>query len=488
MPLVVLSAAAGLDASGVSMLNSALPSMGMGFGTSTQSLSWAVTGYALAFAGLVLCGGAMTDRLRRRQVLVAGLAMIGLGDVLAIVAPTFWTAVAGRVLQGVGAAITMPATTALLTSVYHRDPMRSRALGVFSSAQAGCFAAGLILGGVITSALGWRWVFALHVVVAAFTAAAAVRWLPIGMPRHRQPLDPTGAGALVTAITLMILAANMASRRFDLVGLLLAAGMLTAATAMGSLWWWRSRICDTKALLLNRALLRIQSVRRAAVVAGSFFFCGTGSLFLLPVYLQQTHGLSPAASGLAILPVSLAVTSAALASGRLMKTRGPRMLLILGVALTSAGVFLWCTVGANSPYAGAILAGLIVTGIGQGLAFPALTAVGLQEVPADAHGMASAITITALQAGGAIGPTVLAGIAQSIAPARDCGLTLAGYHLGFAIAASTSLCVAIPAVIGLQIGSSAQPVWPAADAGRPHDRRRAVSEARLVPSMRQFGT
>ncbi|WP_165759349.1 MFS transporter [Mycobacterium decipiens] len=452
MPLVVLSAAAGLDASGVSMLNSALPSMGREFGTSTQTLSWAITGYALAFAGLVLCGGAMTDRLRRRQVLVWGLALVGLGGVLAIVAPTFWIVVAGRVLQGVGAAITMPATTALLTSVYHSDPLRSRALGVFSSAQACCFAAGLVLGGVITSTLGWRWVFALHVAVAAVTAAAAVRWLPTGMPRHNHPLDLVGAGALMTAITLVILAADVASRHD---GLLLAAATLTAAAAMSSLWWWRSRIHNNEALLLNRALMRMHSVRRAALVAIIFFFCGTGSLFLLPLYLQQVHGLSPAASGLAILPVSLAVTTAALLSGRLLKTRGPRMLLMLGLPLTSAGVFLWCTVGANSPYAGAILAGLVVTGIGQGLAFPAVTAVSLQDVPAHAHGTASAITITALQAGGAIGPTVLAGVAQGIAPAGDGGLTLAGYHLGFAVAASTLLCLAIPAVVGLRIGSSA---------------------------------
>ncbi|KZS60200.1 hypothetical protein A4G28_02355 [Mycobacterium ostraviense] len=434
----------------MSMLNSALPSMGTEFATSTQDLSWAITGYALAFAGLVLCGGAMTDRLRRRRVLVWGLAMVGLGGVLAIVAPTFWLVVAGRVLQGVGAAITMPATTALLTSVYHRDPMRSRALGVFSAAQAGCFAAGLVLGGVITSTLGWRWVFALHVLVAAFTAAAAVRWLPAGMPRRCQPLDLAGAGALVTAITLIILAADVASRHD---GLLLAAAMLIGAAATSSLWWRRSRIRNNEVLLLDRTLLRMHSVRRAAVVASIFFFCGTGSLFLLPLYMQQVHGMSPTASGLAILPVSLAVTTAALLSGRLMKTRGPRLSLILGLPLTSAGVFLWCTVGANSPYAGAILAGLLVTGIGQGLAFPALTAVGLQDVPTGAHGMASAITVTALQAGGAIGPTVLAGIAQGIAPAGGGGLTLAGYHLGFAVAASTLLCLAMPAVIGLRIGS-----------------------------------
>lgn len=394
------------------MLNSVVPSIGREFGTSAQGLSFAISGYALAFAGLVLCGGALTDRLPRRQVLVWGLTTMGLGGALAMLAPTFWTVIAGRVLQGVAAAIILPAATALLASVYPSDPMRSRAFGMFASAQASCFAAGLVLGGVVTSALGWRWVFALHVTVAVATAATAVRWLPTGLPLPPQPLGPVRAGALVTANT-------------------------------------------NDAALSNWALLRLHSVRRAALVASVFFFCGTGSLFLLPLYLQQMHGLSPAASGFAILPVSLAVTTAALLSGRLMKTRGPRMLLMWGLPMTSAGVFLWCALGAHSPYVGAILAGLLITGIGQGLVYPALTAVGLHEVPTGAHGMASAVTIAALQSGGAIGPTVLAGIAQGIAPTSDRSLTLAGYHLGFAVAASAVLCLAIPAVVGLRTGSTA---------------------------------
>ncbi|MBX9393422.1 MFS transporter [Streptomyces sp. TRM72054] len=445
-PLAVLSAAAGLDAGGVAVLNSALPSMGAQFGTSAQNLSWAVTGYALAFAGLLLCGGALADRLRRRRVLVWGLVIVAAGAVLAFMAPVFWMVVAGRVLQGAGAAITMPAATALLTSVYPSGPVRSRALGVFSAAQAGCYGAGLVLGGVVTSAFGWRWVFALQALAAVLTAVAAVRCLPLGTQPHGRRLDLTGAGALVTTIVLIVLSADMASRPG---GGLLAGVILAAAAAAGYLWWRRSRTRGGDAVLLDRGLLKVRGVRTAAVVASVFYFCVTGSLFLLPLYLQQVRGMSPAASGLAILPVSFAVAAAALLAGRLMKTYGPRLLLASGILLTAGGVLLWCTAGMHSPYSGAVLVGLVVTGVGQGLAFPAITAIGLRDVPEQAHGIASAVTITALQIGSGIGPTVLAGIAQAVGTAGHTTVSLPGHHLAYAAAAGLLLLIGLPAAARL---------------------------------------
>ncbi|MFE7617169.1 MFS transporter [Streptomyces sp. NPDC057496] len=445
-PLAVLSAAAGLDAGGVAVLNSALPSMGAHFGTSAQNLSWAVTGYALAFAGLLLCGGAMADRLRRRRVLVQGLATMAVGAVLAFAAPVFWMVVAGRVLQGAGAAITMPAATALLTSVYPGGPMRSRALGVFSAAQAGCYGAGLVFGGVITGAFGWRRVFALQAVAAALTFVAALRWLPQGARHHRARLDRTGSVALVAAVVLTVLGADLVSRPG---GGLLAGTAAAAAAAGGYLWWRRGRTRGGDTVLLDRGLLRVRGVRTAALVAGAFYFCVTGSLFLLPLYLQQVRGMSPASSGLAILPVSLAVAAAALVSGRLMKAHGPRPLLAAGILLTAGGVLLWCTAGAHSSYGGAVLAGLVVTGVGQGLTFPALTATGLRGVPEHAHGTASAVTTTALQIGSAVGPTVLAAVAQTAGPAGHGTLSLPGHHLAHAAAAGLLLLVGLPTVARL---------------------------------------
>ncbi|MFI8105925.1 MFS transporter [Streptomyces sp. NPDC086023] len=442
-PLAVLSAAAGLDAGGVAVLNSALPSLGAHFGTSAQNLSWAATGYALAFAGLLLCGGATADRVRRRRVLVGGLVVVAAGGALAFAASAFWMVVAGRVLQGAGAAATMPAATALLTAVYPVGRTRSRALGVFSSAQAGCYGAGLVLGGVVTSAFGWRWVFALQALAAAATAVAAIRWLPAGdVPRRQHGLDPVGAGALVAALALTVLGADLAARP----GCAPLAGVLLAAAAgAGCLWWRRGRTRGTRSALLDPALLRLRGVRTSAVVAGAFYFCVTGALFLLPLYLQQVHGMSAAASGLAVLPVSLAVCAAALVSGRLAHALGTRRLLAAGLVLTAGGVLLWCTAGTHSPYAGAVLAGLVVTGIGQGLTFPALTATGLSGVPAEDHGTASAVTVTALQLGAATGPAVLAGIAQAVSPHHHGTLSLAGHHLAYAAAAGLLLLVGLPA-------------------------------------------
>ncbi|WP_331760251.1 MFS transporter (plasmid) [Streptomyces sp. NBC_01471] len=307
--------------------------------------------------------------------------------------------------------------------------------------RTGC-GAGLVLGGVVTNAFGWRWVFALQALAAVIIALAAVRCLPLGTQRHSRRLDLTGAGALVTAIILIVLSADMASRRG---GGLTASVLIAAAVASGYLWWRRGRRHSGDAVLLDRSLLKVRGLRTAAVVASAFYFCVTGSLFLLPLYLQQVRGMSPASSGLAILPVSLAVAAAALLSGRLMKTRGPRPLLASGLLLTAGGVLLWCTAGAHSPYLGVVLVGLIVTGIGQGLAFfPAITATGLRDVPDQTHGTASALTTTALQIGSGIGPTVLAGIAQPLGSAGHATLSLPGHHLAYAAAAGLLLLIGLP--------------------------------------------
>ncbi|MER7761661.1 MFS transporter [Streptomyces sp. NPDC097619] len=478
----MLSAAAGLDAGGVAVLNSALPSLGAEFGASARDLSWAVGGYALAFAGLLLCGGAMADRLRRRRVLVAGLLAVAAGSVLAGLAPAFGAVVAGRVLQGAGAAVTMPAATALLTSVYPEGRGRARALGVFASAQAGCYGAGLVLGGAVTGALGWRWVFAVLALAAVGTAAAAVRSLPVGdtAGSGRGP-EPVGAVALVGALVLAVLAADLATRPG---GLPTALAVMAAAAACGRLWWLRGRSPATadaapestapaptaspvrggghRAPLLDPGLLRLPGVRIAAVVAVAFYFCVTGTLFLLPLRLQEVRGLSAGASGWAVLPVSLAVSAAALVSGRLLRRYGARILLSVGLLLTAGGVLVWCLPGDRGVSWPAVLTGLVVSGCGQGVAFPALVATGLDGVAPGDHGTASAVTVTALQLGSATGPAVLAAIGQAVSgpgpgaalgagsgPGSAAALSVEGYRLAYAAAAGVLLVVGLPAVARL---------------------------------------
>ncbi|MFI7610233.1 MFS transporter [Nonomuraea terrae] len=428
MPLLVLSAAAGLDAGSVAVLNSALPAMGAELGATPQDLSWAVTGYALAFAGLLLCGGAMADRFPRRRVLTAGLTVLMAGGALALVAGDFWLVAVGRVVQGAGAAITMPAATALLADVYPSGRQHARALGVFASAQAGSYGLGLVLGGVLTSVAGWRWVFVVQILAAVLTALAGIRRLPAGSSDRTRRLDLVGSSALVAMMALLILSADLAARPGN--GLL-AAAVGAGALLAGCVWWLRARGRADGTALLDPALLRFGTVRLAALAAVAFYFCVSGSLFFLPLYLQGVQGMSAAASGLGVLPVSLAVAGTALVSGRLLPRFGPRPLLVVGMAATGGGVLLWCLTGTHTSYWWPVLAGLIATGIGQGLAFPAITSSGLGQVTVAAHGTASAVTVTALQIGSGVGPAVLAGIAAAVGPER----VLTGHHLAYAVAA-----------------------------------------------------
>ncbi|MFE0176624.1 MFS transporter [Streptomyces sp. NPDC059002] len=436
LPLLVLSAAAGLDAGSVAVLNSALPAIGAEFGVAPQALSWAVSGYALAFAGLLLAGGALADRFPRRRVLVAGLLALAAGTVPALAAGDFWMVAAGRVLQGAGAAVTIPAATALVADLYPAGPARSRALGVFASAQAGSYGAGLVLGGVLTGAAGWRLVFAVQGAAALLTALAALRGLPAGAADRGRRVDPVGGTALVATVVLVVLGIDLLSHpgAGRVVAVAAAVGAVGAVGA-ATLWWRRGGDA-----LLDRALLRIGSVRTSAAMAVAFYFCVNGSLFFVPLYLQDVRGMSPAQSGLAVLPVSAAVTGTALFTGRLLERVGTRAVLTAGLLLTGGGVLLWCLTTTQSPYWWPVFAGLVVTGVGQGLAFPALTVLGLRGVPRARQGAASAVTATALQIGSGLGPAVLAGAASTAAS------PLPGQHLAFAAAAATA------AVAGLVVG------------------------------------
>ncbi|MET8683007.1 MFS transporter [Streptomyces sp. NPDC004732] len=435
LALLVLSAAAGLDAGSVAVLNSALPALGAEFGAAPQALSWAVSGYALAFAGLLLAGGALADRFPRRRVLTAGLLALAAGAVPAVAASDFWMVAAGRVVQGAGAAITVPAATALVADLYAAGPARSRALGVFASVQAGSYGAGLVLGGVLTGAAGWRLVFAVQGAAALLTALAAVRALPAGAPDRTRRVDPVGGAALVATVVLVVLGVDLLSHRGA--GRLFAVAAAAGAAGAATLWWRRGGDA-----LLDRALLRIPTVRTSAALAVVFYFCVNGSLFFVPLYLQDVRGMSPARSGLAVLPVSAAVTATALLAGRLLERFGARAVLTTGLLLTGGGVLMWCLTEHQSTYWWPVFVGLVVTGIGQGLTFPALTALGLRGVPRGRQGAASAVTATALQIGSGLGPAVLAGAASAAGPSA-----LTGQHVAFAAAAGTV------AVAGVVVGA-----------------------------------
>ncbi|MGK5550921.1 MFS transporter [Actinomadura kijaniata] len=429
-PLAVLSSAAGLDAGSVAILGNALPAMGRAFDATPRALSWTVTGYAVAFAGLLLGGGALADRFRRRRVLVAGLALLAAGSALALAAPGLALVAVGRAVQGAGAAITVPAATALVTDLHPAGPSRARALGIFASAQAASYGTGLVLGGVLTSAAGWRWVFAFQAAAALLLVPAALRALPAGTPGSPRRLDVAGAAALTVAIVAVVLAADLAAQ-----GAAAVPALLVAALAAG-VWWRRS---GTGAALVDRALPRIRSVRTAALTAVAFYFCVQGSLFFVPLYLQDVRGMPAAASGLAVLPVSVAVAVTAALSGRPVARLGLRVVLPAGLVLTGGGVLLWCLTGPDSPYGWPVLPGLVLTGAGQGLAFPAITALGLRDVPSAAHGTASAITATALQVGSATGPAVLTAVAATADGLR-------GVHLAYAAATAVAVAASLVAV------------------------------------------
>ncbi|GAA5045400.1 DHA2 family efflux MFS transporter permease subunit [Thermocatellispora tengchongensis] len=420
----MLALAQGLDVASGAVVNAALPEIGHDFGLGPGALQWALTAYSVAFAGFLLFGGRVADVFGRRLTFALGMGLLAAGSLLACLAPAMAVLVAARALQGVGAALSVPAGLALLTEIFPEGGERDRALAVYASVGACAFAAGLVLGGFLTTWLGWRSVFAVIAVPAALTLAACRMFLPRGR-RRAQPLDAPGAAAVTVGLLLGVYGVTRGGEMGwtdpgTLLALALAVGALAAFT------WRERRAADP---LLPFTLFRSSHVRMGAAGALLFYVAVAGVLFFAPMYLQGMLGYTPLQSGLAVVPMSIVVIATSSVAGRVLVRVGQGRLLVFGLLLIAAGTALWAVTPPDGRYWLHVFPGIAVMSAGQGLAFTALTSASLTGVPQDRHGVAGAVNVTAQQVGSALGVAALAAVAGAVPD------TLGGYHAAYLTAA-----------------------------------------------------
>ncbi|MGW1074048.1 MFS transporter [Streptomyces sp. NPDC002537] len=423
LALGVLAGALALDLSGMAVLNAALPSVGERFGLGDTTLQWVMTAYSVTFAGFLLVGGRLADMFGRRRVFEAGVALFTVAALAGALAPDGAVLLGARAVQGIGAALSGPAALALLTEVFPAGPERSRALGVYAAVGAASFSGGMLLGGVLTEFLGWRSVLWFSVALGAVVLAVTRAGLPDGAGR-RGPLDMAGAVSGTLGLTLLVVGASLGGMR--------AWGVIGAAVVFLVLFVVREhRTADP---LLPLALFRVPSVRLATAAAFLQYTASVGIVFFAPLYLQGMLGYSPVESGLALVPMSLTVfLTANFATGRLLARYGPRALMVTGILLIGAGTALWTTTPQHGGYVLHVMPGLVISGFGQGLNFPAMTTAGLTGVPPHQHAVAGAVNVVAQQIGSSAGVAVLVLIAAT----GD--NRLGGYHLAYF--AATVACV-----------------------------------------------
>jgi EmrB/QacA subfamily drug resistance transporter len=429
LSLVVLCAALGLDVSGVALLNAALPRIGDYFALSSATLQWTMTSYAVTFAGFLLFGGRAADVLGRRLIFGIGVAIFTVASLLGGLAPTVSILIIARAAQGIGAALSGPAALALLTEIFAEGPARNRALSVYGATGAASFSGGVVLGGVLTSVLGWRSVLLFSALCGAAVFIAIRAALPPGV-RRRQPLDLVGAALVTVGLLLVVFGVSQGSTAgWSDTGVVLS--LVVAVTALVVFILWERRRPQP---LLPFSIFRSVPVRVASFTAVTYYTASFALLFFSPLYMQQILGYSPYVSGLALLPASMVlfVTSNFFA-GPLTSRYGARKVMVAGLLLIGVSMLLWAVIPADGHYVWHLLPSFIITGIGQGLTFPSMTVAALTGVPQAQHGVAGAVNVTAQQVGSSVGVAALVVVASAAVG------VLAGYHAAFY--AATALCL-----------------------------------------------
>jgi MFS transporter, DHA2 family, methylenomycin A resistance protein len=411
----------------VTIVNVALPHIGAGLHAGVSGLQWVVDGYAIALASLMLVGGAIGDLRGHKRVVLAGLAMFGAGSAGCGLAPGVGFLVAARVVQGIGAALLLPGTLAIVTRAYPEPAARARAIGVWAGVGSAALPAGPVLGGALVGALGWRSVFFINlpIVLAAFPAAAVA---------VRESTEP-GARRLDAAGSVLA-AALLATLTYALIERRLAAGAV--ALALLAAFVAVERRPDP---MLPLGLLRRPAFTVANGAAGTMNLCTLGMLFVVTLFLQDVQGRAPLAAGLVLLPLFAPLAVLAPLTGRLTARVGPRLPMAAGLVVAAAGLALLVGVSADTG-AAALVPALLLWGGGLGVLTPAVVAAAMGAVARERAGLAAAVNNTARQAGGAIGIAAFGALAG--APAAQDRFVM-GLHAGALTAAALYLLAALAA-------------------------------------------
>jgi EmrB/QacA subfamily drug resistance transporter len=390
------------------IVNIALPSAQKALAFSTDHRQWVVTAYALAFGSLLLLGGRLGDLFGRRTTFITGLLGFAVASAIGGAAQSFGVLVTARAAQGMFGALLAPAALSLLTTTFTDRDERAKAFGIFGAIAGGGAAIGLLLGGILTEWLSWRWCLYVNLLFAIPAAIGALSLLHNVRPAHKPRLDIPGT--ITASLGVFALVYGFSNAETDSWGAPLTIAALAGGVALLAVFVALQRRVANPLLPLRVVLDRNRGGSFLAMgIAGAGMF---GVFLFLTYYLQQTKGFSPIQTGLGFLPMSAAIMlTATTATTKLVPRYGPRWLMSLGMALAAtamAGFFAQLDV--TSSYAGHVLPGLIIMGLGLGLIFaPAFNGATLGVEPHDA-GVASAMVNTAQQVGGSIGTAFLSTI------------------------------------------------------------------------------
>jgi EmrB/QacA subfamily drug resistance transporter len=397
----------------------ALPSIGREFGVSVNGLQWIVTAYGLTLAGFLMLSGRVGDIHGHKNLFIIGVLVFSLASLIGGLAPSDSVLIVARVIQGLGAAMASATGLSILIAAFPEGKQRNHALSVFAAATGSGFAAGMILGGIITASLGWRWVFDINVPIGVTVSLLSIKYIlnntggrNYGNRRH---LDIFGAVSITAGLMLLVYSLNSAQNigigSLQTLELLLLSVIVLAAFLLIE---YRS-----KAPLMPLGFLRRSSIFGANAVGLLQVAAFVAMVFILTNYLQQVRGYSASSAGLAFIPMGIVfLVVSGFLSTRFVSRFGVKPVIILGMALQTIGYLFLSQISITESYFGGLLIPMLLNGLGTGLGFTAINIVALTGTKRGEEGLASGLINTSRQIGGPIGLVVLLTIANFETPSQ----------------------------------------------------------------------
>jgi EmrB/QacA subfamily drug resistance transporter len=431
-----------------SIVNVALPSIGRALGLSQGGLSWVVNAYVLTFGGFLLLGGRLADLLGRRRMFMTSLAVFSAASLAGGLAPSGAALVAARAVQGLAAAVLAAAALSLVTATFAEGPERNKAMGIWGSVAGSGAAVGVLLGGVLTTSLGWRWTLFVNVPIGVACAAAA----PHLIAESRAP----GEGRAFDLAGAVTVTAGLGALVYGLVGASSAgwasprtAGSLAAAAALLAAFAAIER--RARGPLVPFSIFRLPALRAANVIMLPTGAALLSLFFVLSLYEQQVLRYSALQAGLSQLPLAITIIAAAGLASRLTSRAGLKPALLAGLVLFAAGLAWLAQVTDTSSFTAGILGPSLLIGTGLGLAFVALTIGSMTGTAPRQAGLASGLINSSQQIGGSLGLAIAATIATAqttrslAAGAAPAAALTAGFRLAFLAAAALAAVAAVAA-------------------------------------------
>ena len=418
-------------------VNVALPAVRDDLGAPVSGLQWTVDGYTLAVAAFMLLAGSTADRIGRRRVFQAGLALFTAGSLACSLAPTLGWLIAFRIAQGLGASMLNPVALSIITDAFPDPRKRARAIGLWSTTVGLSLAAGPVVGGLLVASAGWRSIFWINIPMGMAALVLAAVFVPESRAAVARRPDPVGQMLVVTVLTSLIFGIIEGSRQGYGSTPIIALFVLAAVAAAVLPGYERRR----RQPLVDPVFFRSVPFTGSFIAAVTAFLVLSGFLFLNTLYLQEVRGCSALHAGLLTVPLAAGTVIASPLSGRLTAARGPRPPLVAAGLLIAAAALTLTTLTATTPWT-TLLTTYVLLGFGFGLVNTPITSTAVAGMPRAQAGVSAAITTTGRQIGNNLGVAVLGSIVTVHTRGPGHAGIAAASHPGWWILAACGLVIA----------------------------------------------